>query len=326
MAIKQDDRWHPEMLTVLEMIEKGRSHAIEASAGQPYAVQRAIINVATRFARDDAPEMASVEDLWLPALGRQILCRLYRPIKATQDSPVVVYLHGGGWTTGSLDTHDKFCRDIAKVSDWIVLSVDYALSPEAVFPQALNEVFEIVAHVRRDGRALGLDTSRVVLAGDSAGGNLALGCALYMRDRDVPPVSGVAAAYPVCDCDFDTPSYLEFGEECFLTRALMETFWTWYTPGPVNRYHPYAAPLRANLSNLPPTLLLMAEMDPLCSEGERLAAALLGAGNDCQSVTYSGVGHAFMSHANRVSVGRDAFDVLGTWLGSRVSAFSEALK
>lgn len=316
MAIKQDARWHPEMLTVLEMIEEGRARALEASAGQPYAAQRAIINEATRFARDNAPEMASVEELWLPALGRQVRCRLYRPSDVTEASPVVVYLHGGGWTTGSLDTHDKFCRDIASVSGWTVLAVDYALSPEAVFPQAMNEVYDIVAHLRREGLGLGLDASRMVLSGDSAGGNLALGCALYMRDRGVLPVSGVVAAYPVCDCDFETPSYLEYGEGCYLTRALMETFWEWYTPDLVDRYHPYAAPLRGNLRDLPPSLLLMAAMDPLCSEGEKLATALLDAGNHCQSVTYSGVGHAFMSHANRISAGREAFGALGEWLGS----------
>ncbi len=147
---------------------------------------------------------------WVAARGqRRIYCRVYRP-RLDSPLPVLVWFHGGGWVWASVDTHDRLCREYAAAADVAVVSVDYALSPEAKFPQAVEECAAVVRHVAEHGADWGLDGSRILLGGDSAGGNLCLATALLLRDTDGPKLRGIVAYYPVCDSRFDTPTYLEY--------------------------------------------------------------------------------------------------------------------
>ena len=155
------------------------------------------------------PRMAHTSDRWISARGRRIFCRLHRPVDKPV-LPVALYLHGGGWYFSSVDTHDRVAREIAAAGEVAVVSVDYALSPEAKFPQALEECAAVVRHLASHGEQWQINPSRIVVTGDSAGGNLALATGLLLRDSGGPPLRGILAAYPVCDSDFTTESYREF--------------------------------------------------------------------------------------------------------------------
>lgn len=199
--------------------------------------------------------MADTTERWIAARGRRIFCRVHRPL-TSRPSPVLVYFHGGGWVWSSVDTHDRLAREYAAAGEVAVVSVDYALSPEARFPQALEECAAVVRHVASHGAEWGLDQDRILVGGDSAGGNLALATALKLRGEAGPQLRGILAAYPVCDSRLDTPSYREFGAGFGLTRDRMAFYWSVYVPHEMDRLHPLAAPLRADPAGLPPRLCI----------------------------------------------------------------------
>jgi acetyl esterase len=238
---------------------------------------------------------------------------VHRP-RTDRPLPVLVYFHGGGWVWGSVDTHDCAARSLAADGDVATVSVDYALSPEAKFPQALEECAAVVRHVAREGAAWGLDPSCILLGGDSAGGNLALATALLLRDTGGPKLAGIVTAYPVSDSRLDTPSYQEFATGHVLTREKMAFYWNSYVPHEADRSHPLAAPLRADLTGLPPVLIVLAELDVLRSEGEALAAKLREAAVPVECETYSGVLHGFFRATDGVQKARDAVAKAGAWI------------
>jgi acetyl esterase len=272
------------------------------------------VNDAISLARGTrGPEMAETMERWVAARGRRIYCRVHRP-HTDGALPALVYFHGGGWVWGSVDTHDTAARSLAAGGEVAAVSVDYALSPEARFPQALEECAAVVRHVARDGAAWGLDPRRIVLAGDSAGGNLALATALLLRDTGGPALAGILVSYPVCDSNCDTPSYQEFAAGHVLTREKMAFYWSAYVPHEADRLHPLAAPLRADLTGLPPVLILLAELDVLRSEGEALAAKLREAAVPVEVEIYPGMLHGFIRAAGGVQKARDAVRQAGAWL------------
>jgi acetyl esterase len=215
-----------------------------------------------------------------------------------------------------VDTHDTAARELAAAGEVATISVDYALSPEARFPQALEECAAVVRHIARNGAEWGLDPSRILLGGDSAGGNLALATALLLRDSGGPRLSGIVAGYPVCDSRLDTPSYQEFATDHVLTRDKMAFYWRAYVPHEADLAHPLAAPLRADLTGLPPVLLLLAELDVLRSEGEALAVKLREAAVPVELEIYTGALHGFLRATDSVTKARDAVAKAGTWLRS----------
>jgi acetyl esterase len=225
-----------------------------------------------------------------------------------------VYFHGGGWVWSSVDTHDRLAREYAAAGEVSVISVDYALSPEAKFPQALEECAAVVRHVAAHGEELGLDGSRLLVGGDSAGGNLALATALLLRDTGGPTLRGVLAGYPVCDSNFETASYRAFGTGFGLSLERMAFYWDVYVPHAADRHHPLAAPLRADLRGLPPVLVHLAELDVLRSEGEALVAKLRDAGVQVDLEVFPGVAHGFLRAMATVSKARRAVELAGAWL------------
>jgi acetyl esterase len=255
-----------------------------------------------------AIELARVEDGSLPGPAGAIPVRVYTPA-GRAPLPALVYLHGGGWVLGSLETHDGTCRALAAAVPCVVVSVDYRLAPEHPFPAAPEDAWAAVAHVAAHAADFGADAARLAVGGDSAGGNLSAVVALMARDRGGPRLVHQLLVYPVTDAAMDTASMRENAEGYFLTRDAMAWFWSHYVPSVAARAHPYASPLRApDLRGLPPALVITAEFDPLRDEGEAYAARLREAGVPVDLTRYGGMIHGFFSMGGRLDRGRAAVD------------------
>lgn len=308
-----DPRFDPEMRAAQLAQDEAAARLPPIRLEFPFEPQRAINEALVLPAAAGGPRMASREDRWIAARGRRIFCRLYRP-RDDAALPALVYFHGGGWVWSSVDTHDRVARELAHASGLAVVSVDYALSPEAAFPQALEECAAVIGHLGLHGAAWGIDPARLLVGGDSAGGNLALASALLLRERSAAALSGILAIYPVCDSDLTTPSYREFAEGYMLTAEKMRFYWSVYAPRPADRLHPLAAPLRAELAGLPPVMIQLAELDVLRSEGEMLATKLQKAGVAVTLEIYPGLLHGFARATERVRRAREAAAKAGAWL------------
>ena len=310
----ETSRWDPEMLAFQAARDADAAKYPPIRLEFPFAPQRAINDALNLITAQGGPVPAETRDLWVGARGRRIFCRLYRP-RAGADLPLVVYFHGGGWVWSSVDTHDRLARELAVGADVAVLSVDYTLSPEAKFPHALLECAAVVEYAAQHGAAeWGIDPARLLLAGDSAGGNLALATALMLRDQGGPALRGIVAFYPVCDADFTRPSYREFGQGFGLSLDRMAFYWNVYVPHEADRLHPLAAPLRADLAGLPPVLVQLAELDVLRSEGEALVARLQQADVPVEHETFAGVVHGFLRATSGVAKARAAVAGACDWL------------
>jgi acetyl esterase len=313
-----DPRWDPEMRAMLiaggEAAAKLPPLSATPSPDEERAFNEALFGPSGRA----GPTMAETIDTWATARGRRIFCRVHRP-RTDKILPVGVYFHGGGWYFSSVDTHDCVARIYAAAGEIAVVNVDYALSPEAKFPQALEECVAIVQHIAAHGGDWKIDGSRIVTIGDSAGGNLALGTALALRDRKGPALRGVLAAYPVCDCDFATRSYLEFAGGPPLTADKMRFFWKTYVAHEADMLHPWASPLRADLAGLPPVMLHVGELDVLRSEVEAMGDKLHRAGVAVDCEVFPGLAHGFMRAAGVIKRAGEARDKAGAWL-RRVTA------
>lgn len=306
-------RWDPEMLAFQKEADALAAKHPPVKLEPPLGVHRAIHDLL--FMRNVAggPAPAETVDRWIPAEGRRIFCRIYRP-RTDVPTPVMIYFHGGGWIWCSVDTHDRISRELSAAAGISVVSVDYSLSPEAKFPRALNECVEAIRYVAKHGQDWGLDSSKILLGGDSAGANLALAAAIQLRDQGGPALKGILLAYPVCDSNFESPSYREFATGYGLTRERMSMYWNFYVERPHDLRHPLAAPLRAELVGLPPALILLAELDVLRSEGEALAEKLRRSGVDTEVNIFNGVIHGFLGASSTVAKARHAFRRAGDWL------------
>jgi acetyl esterase len=237
-------------------------------------------------------EVDEVVDLLIPGPSGTIRVRVYRPL-STELLPAAVYFHGGGWVVGTIESHDPVCRALTNRAPCVVVSVDYRLAPEAPYPAAVEDCWAATRWVAQEALKLGADPGRVVVAGDSAGGNLAAAVALRARDRGLPLALQVLI-YPVTDFDLDSESYTRLAEGLNLTRAKMEWYWGLYLNG-ADGLHPEASPLRApDLGGVAPALVQVAEHDPLLSEGEAYAVRLAEAGVPVTLTRYDGMIHGFI--------------------------------
>jgi acetyl esterase len=306
-------RFDPEMLQFQREADEYAKGFPPVRLTVPLDPARTINDALAMRTAAGGPQMAETTDRWVAARGRRIFCRVHRP-RVDRALPTMVYFHGGGWVWSSVDTHDRLAREYAAAGEVAVVSVDYALSPEAKFPQALEECAAVTRHVAANAADWGLDASCLLVGGDSAGGNLALGTALLLRDTAGPALRGILTGYPVCDSDLDTPSYQEFAAGFGLSHERMAFYWNVYVPHAADRHHPLAAPLRADLAGLPPVLVHLAELDVLRSEGEALAAKLQRAGVPVELQIFPGVVHGFLRASATVGKARQAIEQGGAWL------------
>jgi acetyl esterase len=244
------------------------------------------------------PAVALVRDVLIPGHAGQIPARVYSPADDPASSPAtVVYYHGGGWVVGSVDDWDAACRALAVASGCTLVSVGYRLAPEHVFPAASDDSYDAFAWVRSSELAAG---KPMIVAGDSAGGNLAAVTALRVLHSGGPAPALQVLIYPVVDCDLDRKSYHEYdGTEFIVNRRDMEWFWDQYAPDEATRRNPYASPLRApSLAGLPPAYVVTAEHDPLRDEGFAYAERLSAAGVPVQHRHYGSQIHGFYTMVN----------------------------
>lgn len=240
---------------------------------------------------------ANIEDVRTIYNSVDISFRIIRPTGTeTQILPVLIYVHGGGWILGNDRTHDHLVRKLGLIANVAVVFVNYTLSPEAKFPVALKEIYNTIMYIHTEGRKYYLNPDNISIAGDSAGGNMAIAACLLLKQKKLPLIKRQVLFYPVTSADMNTESYAKYKNGPWLTKASMEWFWNAYEPNMANRNNILVSPLKANtddLRNLPPTLIITDENDVLRDEGEQFAQKLMEADVDVTSVRYQGTIHDF---------------------------------
>lgn len=240
----------------------------------------------------------------------EVNIRLLKPANLSGRLPVILFTHGAGWVFGDPTTHDRLARELAAGANAAVVFPHYARSPEAKYPQANEESFAAAQWIVSDGASRGLDPARIVIFGDSCGGNMAAVVSLMAKERGGPKFLATALAYPVTDCEFDTESYEQFAEGYHLRKDMMEWFWDQYTQNAAERNLITVSPLKASaddLRGLPPTLVITGEAEVLRDEGEAYARKLRAAGVDVEASRYGGMIHDFvMLDATRNTKGAKA--------------------
>lgn len=250
-----------------------------------------------------------VHDRKIPGPGQDIGLRVYQPRepKAGEKFPVLLWFHGGGFVIGDLDTHDSACRALANQADCLVVAVDYRLAPECKFPAAVEDCYAALRWLALHAVELGADPTRIAVGGDSAGGNLAAVASIMARNDGYPKLAGQLLIYPCVAPEPETASHKKFAEGYVLTRNAMTWFYKQYTASAKQFYDFRFAPLVADdLSNLPPTFVLVAGFDPLRDEGVDYAKRLVEAGNPVTLSNYEGMVHGFYLMGGAVNAARRA--------------------
>jgi acetyl esterase len=267
---------------------------------------RAQAEQGNRAWNEEPPALAGITELALPGPGGPIRLRHYRPVEAAS-LPTVIYIHGGGFVVCSLDTHDRVMRLLALDSGAAVLGVDYRLAPEYPFPAPLDDCVAAIRWIRDEAESLGVDPGRIVLAGDSAGANLALASLLDLRDAgDLEGIKGGALFYGCFWRRLDTPAHARFGDGSWrLGTDEMRWFWQHYLGDP-SAPDPRAEPIYADLRGLPPLLLTAAALDPLYDDTIELDQRLAAAGATRQLEVYPGLVHGYLQWTPRCAAARGA--------------------
>jgi len=271
---------------------------LEATGGPPLwemSVEDARVISGVMGAMDQPPEVAAVEDRVIPGPGGDLLVRIYTP-EAPAPRPAIAFFHGGGFVICSIETHDGLARRLANAIGAVVVSVEYRLAPDVRCPESAEDCYAATVWTHENAAELGADPDRLIVVGDSAGGNLAAVVTLMARERGAPPITSQVLVYPVIDAACDAPSYTENGEGYFLEATGMRWFWDHYLGPDGDGTHHHASPIHAeDHSALPPAVVITAEFDPLRDEGEAYAAALEAAGVPVVARRYDGMIHGFVS-------------------------------
>lgn len=279
----------PQIAAIIEQLDSGFPPVQEMSGAQARALIR------SRSVPPARPEpIAEAADRSIDGRDGPIPVRVYRP-EAPGPLPIVVYAHGGGFVFCDLDSHDGLCRNLANLVPAVVVSVGYRLAPENPWPAAAEDVYAVTRWAYDNAGSLGADPGRLVVGGDSAGGNLAAVAAIMARDRGGPAPAAQLLLYPVIAATFDTESYRLFGQGYYNPKPALQWYWDCYVPSHDDRAHPYATPLNADLRGLPPAVVVVAGHDPLRDEGLAYGAALTAAGVPTRQLCYDGGIHGFMT-------------------------------
>ncbi|TCC00123.1 alpha/beta hydrolase [Kosakonia quasisacchari] len=239
---------------------------------------------------------ADVSEKTITVNGQPLKLTIVKPQGATGTLPVFMFFHGGGWVLGDYPTHERLVRDLVNGSGAAAVFVNYTPSPEAHFPVAINQAYEATRWVAEHGKEIGVDGSRLALAGNSVGGNMVAAVALQAKERHTPAIRYQVMFWPVTDARFETGSYNQFSNGYFLSKNMMKWFWDNYTTKESDRRNILASPLEASsaqLKGLPPTLIQTAELDVLRDEGEAFGRKLDAAGVPVTVTRYNGMIHDY---------------------------------
>ncbi len=263
------------------------------------------------------PAIAEISNREIPGPGGNLPIRIYTP-NGGGPFPILVFLHGGGFVIGNLDTHDVVCRNLCAVAGCIVVAVDYRLAPENKFPAATDDCLAAVRWVSENAESFRGKQDRIAVGGDSAGANLSTVTAIRIRDEGGPALCGQLLVYPVTDHHTPgTPSIKKFAG-LFITREEMMWFSEQYLSDPSQIDHPHVHPLRAKkLTGLPPALVMTAEYDPLRDEGELYAERMASAGVSVERIRYAGMIHGFFGFLGIIDQAEQAHRDACKWLRER---------
>lgn len=284
------------------VLEPAAAAFAEATANPPFLPDLGPVEGRKVVDETQAGDIAkpAIDETWVTVPGGptgEVRARIVRPQGATGALPVIFYVHGAGWVFGNAHTHDRLVRELAVGTGAAVVFPEYSLSPEVRYPTALEEEYAVAQWIGTAGAEHDLDPERIVIAGDSVGGNMSAALTLMAKERGDVTFRAQALLYPVTDAAFDTPSYHQFAEGYWLRRDAMFWFWDQYTTDEDERAQITASPLRATaeqLAGLPPALVINAEADVLRDEGEAYARNLRAAGVDVTATRYGGAIHDFM--------------------------------
>ncbi|WP_342643645.1 alpha/beta hydrolase [Rhodoligotrophos ferricapiens] len=301
---------HPDMKVLID----ARGPKI---LGASVAEQRRQWNeYAAKLARPHPPEL-NVWDMKIPTREREVPVRVYRHREAAASWPAIIYMHGGGFMLGDLDSSDSIAWGYTYETGATVISVDYRLTPEHVWPAAFDDCYGVLLWLAENGRELGIDPSRVALAGDSAGGRLTAGLSLKARDEGPVRIAAQAIIYGSAGAVPNARSFTDFAEGYGLTAERYKGFYAALFPDDRYDQDPYAWPIRAeDVSNLPPALVHTAELDPVRDHGRAYAAKLALAGSPVTYRDAKGMMHGFMRARFTGSAAKAEFDFICAFLKS----------
>lgn len=282
----------------------------------PVAEARKVAEAVRRPWREGGPQMAATREMEVPFRDGGVRIRIQDPGPLAAPKPALVYLHGGGWTIFSIDTHDRVMREYAGRAGICVVGVDYSLSPEVRFPRALDETVAVVRWLREHGRDQGIDETRIATGGDSAGANLAISAAISLRDAGEPDaLAGMLLNYGAFDIDCGNESYRRYGGPGYMLGGQeMDDFWQNYLGEQYDAKPPLAVPLHADLQALPPAFLCIAECDVLYDENIAMAERLRAAGVDTTARVYEGASHSFLEAVSIADIAERAHRESAEWL------------
>ena len=281
-----------DIRSFLKVLNSGDGKPVEALA--PKDARMVLVNaqksVAFKYSDVEETKKKITED------GQTVTIHIMKPKAAKKGLPVFMFFHGGGWVLGDYPTHKRLVRDLVVNSGAAAVFVDYTPSPEAHFPVAINQAYAATKWVATHGKEIGVDGSRLGVAGNSVGGNMAAVVSLMAKDKKGPKISFQLLLWPVTDADFTRPSYVDYGQGRFLTSSLMQWMWDQYTTDAQERKSIYASPLQSTveqLTGLPPALVLVAENDILHDEGVAYGRKLDEAGVPVTIAVYKGFIHDY---------------------------------
>ena len=308
----------PDVQKLLELAQKSGRPPFEALSA---ADARSAYAAGWDLMQSPTEAVASVHDLSIDGPSGLLNLRVYRGADTQAEDllPGLVFLHGGGWVIGNLDSHDRLCRQLANRARCCVVAVDYRLAPEHVFPAAVDDCAAAWQWVSEHSAELAIIPGRLAVGGDSAGGNLAAVLALMGRDGSLPPATFQLLIYPVADLRAQSPSYQRVTAGVPLTAATMHYFIGHYAPGQADRLDWRASPLLAtSLAETPPALVLTVGNDPLCDEGRAYAQRLEDEGVRVTALHMNDQMHGVMTQGNFVKAGHFLIDYLGAVLGDEL--------
>jgi len=308
-----DDPIDPDIRRFVEIVNAAYAeHA--TGAAMDHVARRAVAERVRERWRRGGPEMAETRDMSWHGLR----LRLHRPT-SDRPAPAMLYIHGGGWTLFSVDTHDRLMREYAARAGIVVIGIDYSLSPESKFPMALEEIAGALDWMEEEAESLGIDPDRILVGGDSAGANLAVSACLLRRDRHRARLAGMVLNYGAFAAE-PTESYDAFdGPPFSLEVPEMDQFWSNYVDRPEDLANPLVAPLHAALHDLPPAFLAIAECDILAGCNHAMARKLAAAGVPTEAATYAGATHSFLEAMSISPLASRALDDQAAWI-ARVAA------